>query len=111
MDHRTFWLRRARAVVWRHGAARWLELFLPAIVAIAGAGAVGVLIARGAGMRVQPIYIGMAAAAVLAAGGAVRFSRQRTLPLPQALVRLEDQGRLHTRLSAAQSGVGDWPAP
>jgi hypothetical protein len=110
-DSQAYWLRCARLVAWRHGFARWLQLFLPAAATVCGLGAAALLMARGIEARLGPAYVAIGCALGVAAIGAGWFARSRMLTHQQALVLLEDEGGLHTRLSTAREGIGAWPTP
>jgi hypothetical protein len=97
-------------MVRRHWVARWLQLAIPAMTAVAAAGAVALLVARSMGLPLERVSFSTAGALVLAAMGAALLSGKR-LNLSKALVCLEERGRLHNRLSAAHAGIGPWPKP
>jgi hypothetical protein len=108
-DPCTYWLGRARLVAFRHNAARWLDLFLPAITGVSGLGAVSLLLLREAHRPASMAWWGIGALALVS--GVVCFfaGRRNFLTTEQALVRLDDGGRLHNRLTSARQGVGPWP--
>ncbi len=110
-DHRSFWETRARFLALRHNFARWLSYFLPAATVACGATAVAVLVMRGLQAPLGVVWIVLSSALCMAAAAAGWLARRKMIAVPQALVRLEDSGRLHNRLSAAREGIGAWPAP
>jgi len=108
-EARTFWIGQARWVAFRHNVARWLDLFLPAIAGLSGVAATVLLLLRQAHGPTRGIWWGVAGFAIL--GGILCFlsGRRHFLTTTQALVRLDDEGGLHNRLTCAQQGVGAWP--
>jgi len=109
-ERRTFWLGQARFVALRHNAARWLDLFLPAVVGVSGVSAVVLLLLRQAHLPTRAVWWGIAGSALMAGVGCFLLGRRGFLTAAQALVRLDDEGGLHNRLTSAQEGVGAWPA-
>jgi hypothetical protein len=111
MRDQSFWIGKARRLALRRNLACWLELFLPLACGIAVAGAIALLVLRILKFPVTPFWI--AVGGILLAGVAVTawLSSRRFFTTNDALTRLDEVGRLHNRLTAAQAGVGDWPAP
>lgn len=111
MAHDSFWLRRARLEALRFNAGWWLQMFLPWVVGLGLAAALGILALRSADR--EPAWMLPALAGLACAGLAASFflSRKKFLTREEALVRLDADLRLHNRLTAAAQGVGDWPAP
>jgi hypothetical protein len=106
-----FWRASARHLAWRHNAARWLQFFLPCLIGAALVAAVAMLILRDLRGRTEWVWPALAGVLLLAAAGCAVAMRGRVLSLPRALVRLEETGRLHNRLTAAHAGIGPWPTP
>jgi hypothetical protein len=109
--HRTFWLKRARREAIRFNFGWWLQFFLPWVFGVGILGSVCILALRSANQG----FFGLAVVAVfLTLGGiacALMFAGRRFLSLPEALARLDADVGLHSRLSSASEGVGEWPSP
>lgn len=106
-----FWMAKARRVALRRNAATFLALFLPQMLATSGAAAALLLLLRT--LRVEADFVGpvLALAWLVAGAAAWFFSRGRWLATDDALVRLDEVGHMHNRLSAARASVGPWPEP
>lgn len=102
---------RARGLKRHRNVARYLEIFLPLVFFLSATIAAALLLLRSLGAGVEFLWT-IYAAALLATGVASWFvARTKFLHLADALVRLEEVGRLHNRLTAANAGVGEWPQP
>ncbi len=110
MSERTYWIATALRVATRRNIACWLELFLPAAVIASAIAAGALLILRSLRMQTEGIWTGFGAALLLAAVACVIFARRKFFNVTDALVRIDDVAHFHNRLTAANSGVGDWPA-
>jgi hypothetical protein len=107
----TFWRNRARREAGRFNFAWWLQRFLPLFVASAIVSTVLVLALRAMHAAIDPaLWLAGVLAAVSAVAAWVR-GRSQYLTAAEALTRLDADLRLHTRLTSAAEGVGDWPAP
>lgn len=95
----------------RHNLARWLDLFGPALVVVAVVGAAGWLVIREMRAAAPWFWPGLGGVALVAVVVSFLRVRARRLSLERALVRLDDHGHLHNRLSAAYAGIGAWPEP
>lgn len=109
MNPKAFWQKRARREALRFNFAWWLQSYLPWLMGVSLACAAGVIALRST-------QTGLHAAAwilpaILAAGIPVAFFRSRSkfLSSAEALVRLEADLGLNNRLTAAASGIADWP--
>jgi hypothetical protein len=109
VEPRTFWLGQARFVALRHNAARWLDHFLPVIVGVSGFAAIVLLLLRQAHLATRMAWWGFGGMALASGVVCLLAGRRHFLTTAQALVRLDDVGRLHNRLTSAQQGVGPWP--
>jgi hypothetical protein len=109
--HRTFWLRCARREALRFNFGWWVQFLLPWVFGIGILASVSVLGLRTAnhGLFVLSIAVPLLAFA----GIAVSFflARGRFLTVSEALTRLDADLGLHTRLSSAHQGIGEWPVP
>ena len=111
MASREFWLGRARRLIVRRNLAAWLDVLLAALPFIAGAAAAAILILRSRGIAVDFVWRAFAALVALAAVASLLAARRKSFGMKAALAQLDAVGGMHNRLSAAQSGVGDWPPP
>jgi hypothetical protein len=109
-DAAVYWARKTRRQQWLVNAAWWIETFLP--LAFLGALALTALIL--AGRRAGwPLKILASAGLVVAAGtlaGSFWRARRHFVSGAQARVQLEYALALHTRLTSAADGIGDWPS-
>ncbi len=110
-NHQTFWLARARREALRFNLGWWVQFFLPWVFGLGIVGSVSVLGLRSFSRDLMGISV--AALLVVLAGVVVSYflARKRFLSTPESLARLDADLGLHTRLSSASQGVGDWPAP
>ncbi len=110
-DPAQFWSRKAAQVRWLVNSAWWLEAFLPAAFGAAVALSVVVLMGRRAGWS-QGVFVSAAALAAMAALGASYLrARRHFISLTQARAQIDGALSMHTRLTAAAEGVGNWPDP
>ena len=107
----TFWRNRARREAGRFNFAWWLQRFLPLFVASAIVSTVLVLALRAMHAAIDPALWLAGVLAVASAVAAWVRGRSQYLTAAEALTRLDADLRLHTRLTSAAEGVGDWPAP
>lgn len=110
MADESFWLRRARREALRFNAGWWLQMFLPWVVGLGIAASAGILALRSADREPRwalPLVGVLALAGVLVS---LLLARKKFLTRREALVRLDADLRLHNRLTAAASGIGEWPA-
>jgi hypothetical protein len=109
--HRTFWLRRARREALRFNFGWWVQFFLPWVFGIGVLASVCVLGLRTANHGL--LALSVAVPLLVVAGIAVSFflARRRFLTVSEALTRLDADLGLHTRLSSAHQGIGEWPVP
>jgi hypothetical protein len=110
-SNESFWLRRAQREAWRFNTGWWLEMFLPWIVGLGIAASVGILALRSANL--EPVRLGIPVAVIILAGIATSWflARRKFLSRNEALTRLDADLHLRNRLTSAQQGVGEWPAP
>ncbi|HEU4678351.1 MAG TPA: hypothetical protein VFS35_02445, partial [Terrimicrobiaceae bacterium] len=110
-SHQTFWLTRARREALRFNVGWWVQFFLPWVFGLGIVGSVCVLGLRTFNYGLRGVFI--VALMVVLAGMVVShfLARKRFLSTPESLARLDADLGLHTRLSSANQGVGDWPAP
>lgn len=109
--HETFWLARARREALRFNLGWWVQFFLPWVFGLGIVGSVCVLGLRS--FNRDLVGVSVAALLVVLAGVVVSYflARKMFLSTPESLARLDADLGLHTRLSSANHGVGDWPAP
>jgi hypothetical protein len=110
-DSRRYWDRMVSALAFRINTIVWLERFAPLgfVAASLGAGAFYAL----RRLR-EPLFGGGVALGLLLAGGAVYAGwsvRRSFFKRREARALLEYQLGLDSALSAAEAGVGAWPAP
>ena len=110
MGPQKFWLKKARRLAARRNLAASLDIFLPAILALSVLAAAALILLRMAQMPTALLLQSLGGAMLLAAAVSWFFARRKFLKSSDALVRLDDLGKLHNRLTAAEAGVGDWPA-
>lgn len=106
-----FWMARARRVALRRNTATFLATFLPQMLVISGAAAALLLLLRTLRVEAEFVWPALAFAWLVAAAAAWFFSRGRWLRTDDALVRLDEVGQMHNRLTAARAGIGAWPEP
>lgn len=107
-----FWRAATRRLVRQINVGWWLSGWLPLATVIGLAGMVGVLYVRWRAADMAAWAWGGTAAACVAAGVAAWWRmRGRFESEASARVRLEESLGLQARLTAANAGVGDWPAP
>jgi hypothetical protein len=107
---REFWLRRIRLLQWRVNAAWWLDMLQPILFAAALTFVAVVLVGRRAGWENATLLYVLIVLLVLAAALALIRAWPRFLSVASARAELEARLGLHSRLSAAYAGVGEWPA-
>lgn len=108
-SNRDYWVSRARRLVWRVNFAWWLSRFAPLAFVLSLVSLLPLLLLRGAEVATLPFWIvffSLHGTCVLATAWQVRASGENT---DSALARLDNALSLHTRLSAAFAGVGQWP--
>lgn len=106
-----FWRRRTRLLALQINAVWWLEHFLVQASVVGVVGAFLLLWVRSRGGAFLPVaWIAIGAAAAVAATIAWVRAKNRFESVASARVLLEDRFGLDARLSAAEAGVGDWPA-
>jgi hypothetical protein len=110
MSDRDFWVGAAKRLAARRNVASWLELFLPAVLALTVAAAVILLVLRLAGVDARWLWPSWGVALGLAGGVCAGMAWRRAFPLADSLARLDELGRLHNRLTCAYAGIGPWPA-
>jgi len=108
-DPRTFWLGQARFLAVRHNAARCLDLFLPTLVGLSAIGSAALLLLHQWRAPTHAVWWAIIAAAFIGAVACVLIARRKFFSTPDALVRLDECGHLHNRLTSAHHGVGPWP--
>ena len=111
MASREFWVARARRLIVRRNLAAWLDLLLTALPFIAGAFAAAILLLRTFEITLTAAWWAFAATLAITAVASWFAARRRFVGTKEALAQLDAVGGLHNRLTAAQSGIGDWPAP
>lgn len=109
--NKTFWLQRARREAWRFNFGWWLQKFLPWVIGLGLVGSVGVLLLRSTEQK--PEWAGWAVLIAGLVGVVVSLisARKKFLTTTEALVRLDADLHLRNRLTAAESGIGEWPQP
>ena len=110
-ETRQFWEWAATGLAVRINVAVWLERFAPLAFGLGSAAAIGLYALRR--LR-EPLAAGWGAIALGAAVLAVFAwwrARRRFFRAAETRVLLEYHLRLDTRLTAAATGVGAWPAP
>jgi hypothetical protein len=110
-NHQIFWLARARREALRFNLGWWVQFFLPWVFGLGIVGSVSVLGLRSFNRDLMGVCV--AALLVVLAGVVISYflARKRFLSTAESLARLDADLGLHTRLSSANQGVGDWPAP
>lgn len=107
-----FWQSAVRSLARRVNLGWWLERWVGWVLAVALLGAVAVIFVRWMPLiELRWVWIALAASLVCCALIAWVTVRRRFESTAAARVRLEDALRLKTRLTAAEAGVGEWPAP
>ena len=109
--NKTFWLQRARREAWRFNFGWWLQMFLPWVIGLGLLGSISLLVLRST--QQDPAWAGAAALVAAFVGASVAFlaARKKFLTPTEALARLDADLLLRNRLTAANQGVGEWPAP
>lgn len=110
MDARRYWNRQAGRVAWRYNAGWWLASFLNYSASACFVFACVLLVLRQSGMAPGLAWDGFGAALAICAIAAFLRNRGRFFTSRDAMVRLDVEMGLHSRLTAASSGVGDFPA-
>lgn len=109
---RRSWDQVTARLVRRVNLGWWLQRWLPILLVISLIAAVALLGLRSVGITpMHWLWIGFACAVAGSVIAAWWLARQRFEDVPSARVRLEEALGLHSRLSAAASGIGAWPAP
>ena len=104
------WDRRTRLLALGINAAWWADRFLPLVFVVGVGGSFLLVWARSRRPDLVPAAWGTIGVATLAAAVAAWFlARGRFESEASARVLLEDRLGLDARLSAAASGVGEWP--
>ncbi len=101
---------RAARLARRVNVGWWLDGLLPSLLGVSLASAIALLMVRRAELPAWPVALVGAAAGVIAGGVCWWIARRRFYSLRDGLVRLESLHRLHSRLTAAADGVGEWPS-
>jgi hypothetical protein len=109
--NRTFWLRRAGREALRFNFGWWLQFFLPWLFGLGILGSVGVLGLRSANHGLFALFIVVLLMALAGVIVSFFFARPKFLSISEALARLDVDLSLHARLSSANEGIGEWPAP
>lgn len=89
----------------------WLDRFAPLVFGLGIVSAGALLFLRRSEFNAQPFWLIFAATVFLAMIVALLLTRRRFESKSTALVRIESTMRLHTRLTAASAGIGNWPEP
>lgn len=108
---RHFWEARANALAWRINAAAWLARFAPAVFFVASAFAIAVYALRRAQSPLGLAWLALSLAVIGAGIAAWTRARRGFYKKAEARVLLESHLRLDTRLTAAELGLVEWPAP
>ena len=108
-DTSTWWKKRARRLARRVNAGWWLDLWLPSTVVLSALAAAAILVLRRQGNNPEPALFLYGIALALAGISSFWVARRRFYSERDGLVRIEGRYHLHNRLSAADSGIGDWP--
>ena len=109
--NRTFWLRRARREALRFNFGWWVQFFLPWLFGLGILGSVSVLGLRSANHGLLAFSVAVLFLALAGVVVSFFFARPKFLSLPEAFARLDVDLGLHARLSSANQGIGEWPAP
>ena len=109
-NNKSFWLRCARREARRFNFGWWVQMFLPWIIAAGVLAAIGVLALRSAHQATGPAVLAAGAMAATGILAALLLARKKFLTRTEALTRLDADLSLKNRLTAAATGVGDWPA-
>jgi hypothetical protein len=96
-------------VAWHVNAGWWLHFLLVPFLALAVVFSALILIARSHGWAVRPVALAAAAFLFAAAIAVFLFARRKFFRTDDALVRIESNARLNSRLTSAAAGVGAWP--
>lgn len=105
----TTWARHFRATAHRVNWNIWLASFLPLCLVATLAGAVLVLILRSLGQSGAALYAVPISLFLVAFAAPLLRIRSRFWTTDDARTRLDLVLPLHTRLSSAAEGVGEWP--
>ncbi len=112
LDLSRHWNAQSAALARRVNLGWWLQNWLPMLLAVCLAGAACILTLRTLAVIHAPwSWIVIGGAMLVSMLAAWLLARRRFESKEQARVRLEDALGLKTRLTAAASGVGSWPAP
>lgn len=109
MTARRFWIAKAARLAHRRNLARSLDVFLPASAAISAVAAAVLLFLRSAKMPTNAFWSLFWLVLALAAVVCWFIARRKFFTRADALIRLDEVGHLYNRLTAAQTGVGEWP--
>ena len=101
---------RARKFALRVNIGWWLDMWLPTVLVLSTLEAACIFVLRRLGHDPWLTLFLYAISIVLAAAMAYSIVRRKFYSIQDGLVCLENQHRLHNRLSAAADGVGHWPS-
>jgi hypothetical protein len=110
-NDREFWIRAAKRLALRRNVAFWLDALFPLALGVTVVATLVLLFQRVMGWQTRTLWYwwggALLVAAVLSVGRVVR----RRFGVFEALVRLDEVGKLRNRLTSAFHGVGPWPPP
>jgi len=100
---------RARSVAWHVNTGWWLHYLLIPVFIISVVFSALILIARAQAWPARPVACAAGGILLVAALLVFLVARRRFFRADDALVRIESNARLNSRLTCANEGVGDWP--